>query len=187
MSRYMYLRIHEVQISCNLLQIHCIQVNMHVLGYRYITNLALLPYVSSISLTCVQYSYTCESHQIHTNTYIQFDQHIYKILDDINLDLNTELKLLTRMNQLSMDMMPYIDQFPITLQFELAKTMSHCIIWIQNIHDQDVNESNALSLGLLVNHLSRNCERYSTRNILVIASTVSRSNPWEYAGTYPNT
>ena len=46
--------------------------------------------------------------------------------------------------------------------------MSPCIIWIPNIHDLDVNESNYLSLGLLVNHLSERC---STRNILVIAST----------------
>lgn len=51
--------------------------------------------------------------------------------------------------------------------------MSHCIIWIPNIHDLDVdvNESNYLSLGLLVNYLSRDCERCSTINILFIAST----------------
>ncbi|KAF3685272.1 hypothetical protein FXO37_00784 [Capsicum annuum] len=49
--------------------------------------------------------------------------------------------------------------------------MSPCIIWIPNIHDLDVNESNDLSLGLLVNHLPRDCGRCSTRNILVIAST----------------
>ncbi|MFS8025031.1 putative transcription factor interactor and regulator CCHC(Zn) family [Helianthus anomalus] len=58
--------------------------------------------------------------------------------------------------------------FYITLQFELAKAMSPCIIWIPNIHDLDVNESNYFSLGLLVNLLSRD---YETRNILVIAST----------------
>lgn len=75
------------------------------------------------------------------------------------------------MNALTMDMMPEIDRFYITLQFELAKAMSPCIIWIPNIHDLDVNESNYLSLGLLVNYLSRDCERCSTRNILVIAST----------------
>nr|QEJ86784.1 Ycf2 [Nasa triphylla]QEJ86785.1 Ycf2 [Nasa triphylla] len=91
--------------------------------------------------------------------------------DDIDRDLDTELELLTRMNALTMDMMPEIDRFYITLQFELAKAMSPCIIWIPNIHDLDVNESNYLSLGLLVNHLSRDCERCSTRNILVIAST----------------
>ncbi|GJZ79453.1 retrovirus-related pol polyprotein from transposon TNT 1-94 [Tanacetum coccineum] len=62
----------------------------------------------------------------------------------------------------------YEDQLYITLQFELAKAMSPCIIWIPNIHDLDVNESNYFSLGLLVNLLSRD---YETRNILVIAST----------------
>nr|YP_010035965.1 Ycf2 [Impatiens alpicola]YP_010036031.1 Ycf2 [Impatiens alpicola]QQQ89346.1 Ycf2 [Impatiens alpicola]QQQ89348.1 Ycf2 [Impatiens alpicola] len=91
--------------------------------------------------------------------------------DDIDRDLDTELELLTMMNALTMDMVSEIDLFYITLQFELAKAMSPCIIWIPNIHDLDVNESNYLSLGLLVNHLSRDCERCSTRNILVIAST----------------
>nr|YP_010873537.1 hypothetical protein RF2 [Justicia betonica]YP_010873556.1 hypothetical protein RF2 [Justicia betonica]WGV34757.1 hypothetical protein RF2 [Justicia betonica]WGV34776.1 hypothetical protein RF2 [Justicia betonica] len=88
--------------------------------------------------------------------------------DDIDRDLDTELELLTMMNALTMDMMPKLDRFYITLQFELAKAMSPCIIWIPNIHDLDVNESNYLSLGLLVNHLSERC---STRNLLVIAST----------------
>ena len=91
--------------------------------------------------------------------------------DDIDRDLDMELELLTMMNTLTMDMMPEIDRFYITFQFELAKAMSPCIIWIPNIHDLDVNESNYLSLGLLVNYLSRDCERCSTRNILVIAST----------------
>nr|YP_010249895.1 hypothetical protein RF2 [Strobilanthes biocullata]QTT78337.1 hypothetical protein RF2 [Strobilanthes biocullata] len=88
--------------------------------------------------------------------------------DDIDLDLDTELELLTTMNALTMDMMPKIDRFYITLEFELAKAMSPCIIWIPNIHDLDVNESNYLSLSLFVNHLSEKC---SNRNILVIAST----------------
>nr|YP_010443426.1 hypothetical protein RF2 [Arenaria serpyllifolia]YP_010443445.1 hypothetical protein RF2 [Arenaria serpyllifolia]UTE94300.1 hypothetical protein RF2 [Arenaria serpyllifolia]UTE94320.1 hypothetical protein RF2 [Arenaria serpyllifolia] len=90
---------------------------------------------------------------------------------DIDRGLDTELELLIMMNALTMDMMPEIDPFSITLQFELAKAMSPCIIWIPNIHDLDVNESNYLSLRLLVNYLSRDCERWSTRNILVIAST----------------
>ncbi|KAL1178626.1 hypothetical protein V6Z11_A03G108200 [Gossypium hirsutum] len=75
------------------------------------------------------------------------------------------------MNALTMDIMSEIDRFYITLQFELAKAMSPCIIWIPNIHDLDVNEANYLSLDLLVNYLSKDCERCSTRNILVIAST----------------
>nr|YP_010926015.1 Ycf2 [Swertia davidii]YP_010926034.1 Ycf2 [Swertia davidii]WKF19515.1 Ycf2 [Swertia davidii]WKF19534.1 Ycf2 [Swertia davidii] len=91
--------------------------------------------------------------------------------DDTDRDLDTELELLTRMNALTMDMMPEIDRFYITLQFELAKAISPCIIWIPSIHDLDVNESNYLSLGLLLNHLSRDCERCSARNILVFAST----------------
>nr|VVW60161.1 unnamed protein product [Nymphaea colorata] len=95
--------------------------------------------------------------------------------DDIDIDdrddddLDTEL--LTMPNVLTMYMTPKIDQFEITLPLELAKAMSPCIIWIPNIHDLYVNESNYLSLGLLVNHLPRDCERCSTRNILVIAST----------------
>uniref|UniRef100_A0A804L8X9 ATPase AAA-type core domain-containing protein n=1 Tax=Musa acuminata subsp. malaccensis TaxID=214687 RepID=A0A804L8X9_MUSAM len=72
---------------------------------------------------------------------------------------------------LTMYMTPKIDRFDITFQFELAKAMSPCIIWIPNIHDLYMNESNYLSLGLLENYLSRDCERCSTRNILVIAST----------------
>nr|WGM78802.1 hypothetical protein RF2 [Chamaedorea sp. N_18123]WGM78819.1 hypothetical protein RF2 [Chamaedorea sp. N_18123] len=89
--------------------------------------------------------------------------------DDIDDDLDTEL--LTMTNVLTMYMTPKIDRFDITLQFELAKAMSPCIIWIPNIHDLYVNESNYLSLGLLENYLSRDFERCSTRNILVIAST----------------
>ncbi|MFQ6628334.1 hypothetical protein Gotur_008305, partial [Gossypium turneri] len=89
----------------------------------------------------------------------------------IDSDLDTELKLLTMMNALTMDMMSEIDRFDITLQFKLAKAMSPCIIWIPNIHDLDVNEANYLFLGLLVKTLSKDCERCSIRNILVIAST----------------
>nr|YP_010723241.1 Ycf2 protein [Chasmanthe floribunda]YP_010723259.1 Ycf2 protein [Chasmanthe floribunda]WDW26611.1 Ycf2 protein [Chasmanthe floribunda]WDW26629.1 Ycf2 protein [Chasmanthe floribunda] len=89
--------------------------------------------------------------------------------DDIDDDLDTELPTMT--NVLTMYMTPKVDRFDIALQFELAKAMSPCIIWIPNIHDLHVNESNYLSLGLLENHLSRDCERCSTRKILVIAST----------------
>nr|QJQ79562.1 hypothetical chloroplast RF21 [Wisteria brachybotrys] len=91
--------------------------------------------------------------------------------EDIDCYLDTELELLTMMSALPMDMMPEIDRFYITLQFEIAKAMSPCIMWIPNIHDLNLNESNDLSPGLLVNYLSRDCERSSTRNILVIAST----------------
>ncbi|MBA0739944.1 hypothetical protein Gogos_013169, partial [Gossypium gossypioides] len=91
--------------------------------------------------------------------------------DDIDRDLDTELGLLTMMNALTMDMMSEIYRFYITLQFELAKAVSPCIIWIPNIHDLDVNEVNYLSFSLLVNYLSKDCEICSTINIIVIAST----------------
>nr|BDR61609.1 hypothetical protein RF2 [Dichondra micrantha]BDR61631.1 hypothetical protein RF1 [Dichondra micrantha] len=95
-------------------------------------------------------------------------------IDDSEGDLDTELELLTWMNARTMDdrmLREAIDRSAITLQFELARAMSPCIIWIPNIHDLGVNDSNDLSLGLLVNHLSRDCERCSTNNIIVIAST----------------
>ena len=40
--------------------------------------------------------------------------------DDIDCDLDTELELLTMTNALTMDMMPEIDRFYITLQFEAS-------------------------------------------------------------------
>jgi hypothetical protein len=49
------------------------------------------------------------------------------------------------------------DPFFINLQFELAKAMSPCIIWIPNIHDLHMTESNSLSLGILANNLSGDC------------------------------
>ncbi|KAG8369425.1 hypothetical protein BUALT_Bualt14G0012300 [Buddleja alternifolia] len=67
--------------------------------------------------------------------------------DDIDRGLDTELELLTMMNALTMDMMPEIDRFYIILQFELAKAMSPCIIWIPNIHDLDVNDCSAGSVA----------------------------------------
>ncbi|KAK8941366.1 Protein ycf2 [Platanthera zijinensis] len=97
------------------------------------------------------------------DTNIDDSDDIYIDGSDDDHDINTEL--------LTMYMTPKIDRFDITLQFELAKAMSPCIIWIPNIHDLLVNESNYLSLGLLENYLSRNCERCSTGKIFVIAST----------------
>nr|YP_009557433.1 hypothetical protein RF2 [Kewa sp. GY-2019]QBC72106.1 hypothetical protein RF2 [Kewa sp. GY-2019] len=86
--------------------------------------------------------------------------------DDIDRDLDTEL--LTMTDELSMGIP---QDLYITLQFDLAKAMSPCIVWIPNIHDLSANGSNYLSLGLLANSLSGDCEIGSTRNILVLAST----------------
>nr|YP_010038161.1 Ycf2 [Trithuria lanterna]YP_010038188.1 Ycf2 [Trithuria lanterna]QII42273.1 Ycf2 [Trithuria lanterna]QII42300.1 Ycf2 [Trithuria lanterna] len=82
---------------------------------------------------------------------------------DIHRELQRTSSQLTRR--------PYISRFRITLPFELAKAMSPCIIWMPNIHKLYVDESKDLALGLLVNNLRKDCERSSTRDILVIAST----------------
>uniref|UniRef100_K4BQQ7 ATPase AAA-type core domain-containing protein n=1 Tax=Solanum lycopersicum TaxID=4081 RepID=K4BQQ7_SOLLC len=79
--------------------------------------------------------------------------------EDINRDLDTELELLTRMHGLTVDMIPEINQFYITLKFELAKAMSPCIIWISKIHDLD------------------DCERCSTRNILASTHIPQKVDP----------
>jgi hypothetical protein len=51
--------------------------------------------------------------------------------DDIDRELDMELELITITNALTMDMMPEIDRFYITLQFELGKAMSlsGCIMY----------------------------------------------------------
>nr|YP_009145304.1 ycf2 [Trillium decumbens]YP_009145321.1 ycf2 [Trillium decumbens]AKK32184.1 ycf2 [Trillium decumbens]AKK32201.1 ycf2 [Trillium decumbens] len=91
--------------------------------------------------------------------------------DDNDPDIDTEL--LTMTSVLTTCMTPDIERFDIALQFELAKAMSPCILWIPNIHDLYVNESdsNPFSLGLLEHYLSGDCDSSSTRNLLVIAST----------------
>ncbi|XP_073220846.1 hypothetical chloroplast RF21 (chloroplast) [Cicer arietinum] len=91
--------------------------------------------------------------------------------DDIDRNFDRQLKFLSMKHPISRDMRPELDLFYLTLQFELAKALSPCIIWIPNIHDLDRKESNDLSLGLLVNYLSGDSETCSTRNNLVIAST----------------
>lgn len=59
--------------------------------------------------------------------------------DNIDSHLDRELELLTMINVLIVGTMLKIDQFYITLQFKLAIQMSPCMIWIQNIHDLNVN------------------------------------------------
>ena len=66
----------------------------------------------------------------------------------------------------------YIYDFSFQLYF--AEAMSPCIIGIPNIHDlsvYEIDELDSLCFGLLVNHLSRDCEESSTRKSLFIAST----------------
>nr|YP_009138898.1 hypothetical chloroplast RF21 [Lathyrus venosus]AIK21340.1 hypothetical chloroplast RF21 [Lathyrus venosus] len=94
--------------------------------------------------------------------------------DDFDRKLDSRLKFLSMEDPVSTDIIPDVvklDQFYLTLQFELVKAMSPCIIFLPNIHDLDRNESDDLSLGILVNSLSRDYEKGSTSNNLVIAST----------------
>nr|YP_010154188.1 hypothetical protein RF2 [Corydalis hsiaowutaishanensis]YP_010154213.1 hypothetical protein RF2 [Corydalis hsiaowutaishanensis]QQW52021.1 hypothetical protein RF2 [Corydalis hsiaowutaishanensis]QQW52046.1 hypothetical protein RF2 [Corydalis hsiaowutaishanensis] len=92
--------------------------------------------------------------------------------DDSDSDDDLDIDDIELLNELPPDrdrLLP--EPFSVPLTFEIAKAMSPCILWIPNIHDLSVRASNDLSLGLLVNSLSRDCERCSTSNILVIAST----------------
>nr|YP_009141401.1 hypothetical chloroplast RF21 [Lathyrus odoratus]AIL55927.1 hypothetical chloroplast RF21 [Lathyrus odoratus] len=93
--------------------------------------------------------------------------------EDFDRKLDSRLKFLSMEDPVSSDIIPEeeLDRFYLTIQFELVKAMSPCIIWIPNIHDFDRNESDDLSLGILVNSLSRDSEKGATSNNLVIAST----------------
>nr|YP_010586903.1 Ycf2 protein [Morina chinensis]YP_010586920.1 Ycf2 protein [Morina chinensis]UZZ44988.1 Ycf2 protein [Morina chinensis]UZZ45005.1 Ycf2 protein [Morina chinensis] len=96
-------------------------------------------------------------------------------IDDREIDrhMTHRLEGLTGWDMISRQVCPKVldPQSYTNLQFELAKAMSPCIIWMPNIHNLCRWESDCLSLGLLVNHLSGGCERCSTKNLLVIAST----------------
>nr|YP_009405985.1 hypothetical chloroplast RF2 [Lobelia sessilifolia]YP_009406008.1 hypothetical chloroplast RF2 [Lobelia sessilifolia]ASA38059.1 hypothetical chloroplast RF2 [Lobelia sessilifolia]ASA38084.1 hypothetical chloroplast RF2 [Lobelia sessilifolia] len=106
---------------------------------------------------------------------IDFDPSIYSFEErDAHDDkINMELEQLTRMDALTeeMDTVWRVAQFYISLQIELTKAISPCIIWIPNIHELHFRDSGSFSLELLVNLLSWDCERSSTGNSLVIAST----------------
>nr|YP_009109941.1 hypothetical chloroplast RF21 [Trifolium strictum]AIJ28408.1 hypothetical chloroplast RF21 [Trifolium strictum] len=108
-----------------------------------------------------------------------FEDSCYKNRDDDsddlydNFDFDRELEFLSMQHPVSKNIIEEseIDRYYLGLQFELAKAMSPCIIWIPNIHDLDRNDSNDLSLALLVNSLSTDSSESSTRNSLIIAST----------------
>nr|YP_009749312.1 Ycf2 protein [Goodyera rosulacea]YP_009749329.1 Ycf2 protein [Goodyera rosulacea]QII91399.1 Ycf2 protein [Goodyera rosulacea]QII91416.1 Ycf2 protein [Goodyera rosulacea] len=153
-------------------------------GKPFSLRLALSPSRGILVIGSIGTGRSCLVKYLATNSYVPFitvfpnkflDDN-YPIdnsydIDDSEDDLDIDTELLTMTNVLTMYMTSKRDRFDITLQFELAKAMSPCIIWIPNIHDLHVNESNYLSLGLLENYLSRDCERCSTGKILVIAST----------------
>nr|YP_010258928.1 hypothetical chloroplast RF2 [Microtis unifolia]YP_010258936.1 hypothetical chloroplast RF2 [Microtis unifolia]UIX23797.1 hypothetical chloroplast RF2 [Microtis unifolia]UIX23805.1 hypothetical chloroplast RF2 [Microtis unifolia] len=157
-------------------------------GKPFSLRLALFPSRGILVIGSIGTGRSCLVKYLATNSYVPFitvfpnkflddkpkgypidDSDDIDIDDSDNIDIDDDLDIDTEL--LTMYMTPKIDRFDITLQFELAKAMSPCIIWIPNIHDLHVNESNYLSLGLLENYLSRDCERCSTGKILVIAST----------------
>nr|UZA66637.1 hypothetical chloroplast RF21 [Yoania japonica] len=139
--------------------------------------LSLYPYIGILLIGYIEIGRSNLVKYLVKNSYVPLitifpnkfldDNPNYYIIDDSDDDLD----LYIDKDILNMYMTNKIDQFDITLQFELAKAMSPCIIWIPNIHDLHVNESNYLSLGLLDNYLYRDFERCSTSNIIVIAST----------------
>nr|YP_009403522.1 hypothetical chloroplast RF2 [Downingia elegans]YP_009403531.1 hypothetical chloroplast RF2 [Downingia elegans]ASA34714.1 hypothetical chloroplast RF2 [Downingia elegans]ASA34725.1 hypothetical chloroplast RF2 [Downingia elegans] len=95
----------------------------------------------------------------------------FEELDARNDKINRQLDRLTRRDDLTeeMDTVWGLVQFYISLQIELTKALSPCIIWIPDIHE--LRDSGSLSLELLVNVFSWDCERSSTGNSIVIASS----------------
>nr|YP_010291666.1 hypothetical protein RF2 [Scleria parvula]YP_010291689.1 hypothetical protein RF2 [Scleria parvula]ULQ67673.1 hypothetical protein RF2 [Scleria parvula]ULQ67696.1 hypothetical protein RF2 [Scleria parvula] len=106
-------------------------------------------------------------------TYIPFDLDDFDVDDsgDIDDNLNLDKKLFNMTRDKLTSNNPFF--FDMTVQLDLAKTMSPCIIWIPNIHDLDLNELRYLSLHLEESSLSnsKDRERCFNNNIIVIAST----------------
>nr|YP_010158649.1 Ycf2 protein [Campanula zangezura]QRG30855.1 Ycf2 protein [Campanula zangezura] len=90
-----------------------------------------------------------------------YDYDAHPDLEQISMDDQTD----------DMDTVLYVHKFYMSLQIELAKAMSPCLIWIPNIHELDFSDSDFFSIGLLSHLLSWDCERSSSSNNLVIAST----------------
>lgn len=92
--------------------------------------------------------------------------------EDPNLEVLRHLERVSR-NESTQDMetVLFAPTFYSCLQIELAKAMSPCLIWIPNIHEMNFTDSDFFTLGLLSHLLSWDCERSSSSNNLVIAST----------------
>nr|YP_004123459.1 Ycf2 [Rhizanthella gardneri]YP_004123462.1 Ycf2 [Rhizanthella gardneri]ADK25941.1 Ycf2 [Rhizanthella gardneri]ADK25942.1 Yfc2 [Rhizanthella gardneri] len=165
-----YQTIASSQTSCGTNSFHSPSTN----GKPFSLRLALSPYKGILVIGSIGTGRSCLVKCLATNSYVPFiTVFTNEFLDykpkgypiDDSDDIHIDMELLT------MYMTPKRDRFDITfditLQFELAKaTTVPCIIWIPNIHDLHVNESNYLS-----NSLSKDCERCSAGKILVIAST----------------
>nr|YP_009403449.1 hypothetical chloroplast RF2 [Downingia cuspidata]YP_009403458.1 hypothetical chloroplast RF2 [Downingia cuspidata]ASA34641.1 hypothetical chloroplast RF2 [Downingia cuspidata]ASA34652.1 hypothetical chloroplast RF2 [Downingia cuspidata] len=110
---------------------------------------------------------------VFDNRNIGFDRTFanFEELDARDDKINRELDRLTRRDDLTeeMDTVWGVAQFYISLQIELTKALSPCIIWIPDIHELRLRDS--VSLELVVNVLSWDCERSSPGNSIVIASS----------------
>nr|YP_010471506.1 hypothetical protein RF2 [Gastrodia angusta]UVG40845.1 hypothetical protein RF2 [Gastrodia angusta] len=100
----------------------------------------------------------------------KFFDYFYNHADSVEDTDELDIKMLTMYTTSN------LDQLGLILQFELAKEMSPCIIWIPNIHYLQMSELNYfyLGIGILDNYLFgvEDFERSSSiEKILVIAST----------------
>nr|YP_010934949.1 hypothetical chloroplast RF2 [Gastrodia pubilabiata]WKV29268.1 hypothetical chloroplast RF2 [Gastrodia pubilabiata] len=101
----------------------------------------------------------------------------FKLFDyfdnNVNSVDNTDDIYIKNINMLAMSTASNLDQLGLILQFELAKEISPCIIWIPNIHYLQMSEFNYfyIGVGILDNYLFGDIERSSLGKIIVIAST----------------
>nr|YP_010471582.1 hypothetical protein RF2 [Gastrodia peichatieniana]UVG40940.1 hypothetical protein RF2 [Gastrodia peichatieniana] len=101
----------------------------------------------------------------------------FKLFDyfdnNVNSVYNTDDIYIKNINMLAMSTASNLDQLGLILQFELAKEISPCIIWIPNIHYLQISEFNYfyIGVGILDNYLFGDIERSYLGKIIVIAST----------------
>nr|QII91330.1 Ycf2 protein [Gastrodia elata] len=121
--------------------------------------LAKNPYIPLITIYISKF---WGSNQKTTNIY-SFDNPAESVEDTNDLD----------MNMLTMSTTSNFDQLGLILQFELAKEMSPCIIWIPKIHNLQISEFNyfSLGIGILDNYLFEDFDRSYIGKIIVLAST----------------
>nr|YP_010471544.1 hypothetical protein RF2 [Gastrodia crispa]UVG40883.1 hypothetical protein RF2 [Gastrodia crispa] len=127
---------------------------------QYLTKIPLVPLITIFISKFWGYK------QKTTKLFDNFDNHVNstKDIDDIYIK---------NINMLTMSTASNLDQLGLILQFELAKEISPCIIWIPNIHYLQMSELNYfyIGVGILDNYIFGDIERSSLGKIIVIAST----------------
>nr|UXF57925.1 hypothetical chloroplast RF21 [Gastrodia bawanglingensis] len=124
---------------------------------QYITKIPLVPLITIFISKFWGYK------QKTTKLFDYFDNHVNSVKD-------TDDIYIKNINMLTMSTASNLDQLGLILQFELAKEISPCIIWIPNIHYLQMSEF-YIGVGILDNYLFGDIERSSLGKILVIAST----------------